>query len=458
MTKQRRQSKPADWWANRIRSYGEKAASEFLPHEKNARRHPARQREALRGSLGSIGWIAPVIVSAASGKILDGHCRIEEAMAKDGKQLVPFVEVDVTADEERLILASFDPITGLATYDRELLDSLLREVSSGDAGITRLLADLARDNGLNFSDERPPGAGGDDFDTTPNPAQTRVRSGDFWQLGDHRLLCGDSTNAEDVAKLMKEERAVLFATDPPYLVDYDGMNHPSKWNDAPARKKVKNKDHSDTYHDWDSAVNQSGLYEGFIYVAVAGAITEDAAWYCWHASRRQAMLEAAWEKSGAFVHQQIIWVKTRPVLTYSWYMWAHEPCFFGWLRGRKPKRRAGDHPSTTWLIESAAIESSEHPTSKPVELFAIPMRQHTETGDLCYEPFAGSGSQLIAAERLRRRCHAIEREPKYCVVILRRWEAETGKTAKLLLRANGEKNIKNDKNDTYKKGVRKKAG
>ena len=452
----RRKQKPTnpDWWANRIRSYGERPAHSFLAHEKNARRHPSKQREALRGSLNTVGWVAPVIVSAKSGKILDGHARVEEALARDKNQVVPFVEVDVTEDEERLILATLDPITGLATYDKEALDALLRELSTGESAINQLLGDLATSNGLSLSEERPAGPGGDDFDVTPDPAQTRVKAGDLWQLGDHRLLCGDSTNDADVRRLMVGERAVLFATDPPYLVDYDGTNHPSKWSDTAEVKKAKNKDHSDTYHDWDSAADQSGLYDGFISLAVKTAITEGAAWYCWHASRNQGMLEAAWAKHGAFVHQQIIWVKSRPVLTYSWYMWAHEPCFFGWLRGQKPKRCAGDYPPTTWVIESAAVETTEHPTSKPIELFAIPMRQHTQEGDLCYEPFAGSGSQIIAAERLKRRCNAMEREPKYCDVILRRWEAETGQKAERLERVNA----KNNKNNTYKKGKTAKAG
>jgi DNA modification methylase len=453
--KQTIKPKNPNWWANRIVSHGEKPASEFLPHEKNARRHPAKQQETLRGSLNTVGWVAPVIVSAKSGKILDGHARVEEALAKDKNQNVPYVEVDVTEKEERLILATFDPITGLATYDAELLGTLLRQVSTGDAAVKQLLSDLAQAHGLSLLNEKPAGAGGDDFDTTPNESQTRVRYGDLWQLGDHRLLCGDCTNEQDITRLMGDERAVLFVTDPPYLVDYDGTNHPSKWNDAPGVKKAKNKDHSGTYHDWDSSADQSGLYEGFISLAVKIAIAENAAWYCWHASRRQAMLEAAWEKAGAFVHQQIIWVKNRPVLTYSWYMWAHEPCFFGWLRGQKPKRCAADHPSTTWQIESTVFEKTEHPTSKPIEIFAIPMRQHTKEGELCYEPFAGSGSQIIAAERLRRRCYAAEREPKYCDVILRRWEAEIGGKAKLIARGNAEKTYKTN---TYKKGQKIKAG
>jgi len=127
------------------------------------------------------------------------------------------------------------------------------------------------------------------------------RTGDLWILGDHRLLCGDSTSAADVRRLMNGERAMLFATDPPYLVDYDGSNHPTR-----------NKDWSASYGTtWDDSSQGAELYDSFIAAAVAEAITEDAAWYCWHASRRQAMLEACWEKAGAFVHQQIIWVKDR---------------------------------------------------------------------------------------------------------------------------------------------------
>ena len=167
-----------------------------------------------------------------------------------------------------------------------------------------------------------------------SPEQTRVCSGDLWQLGKHRLLIGDSTNPTDVVKLMNGERAVLFATDPPYLVNYTGLNHPQNWKKD---KKNKNKDWRDTYHDWDSAKQGDGLFDGFIATAIQHAIVPNAAWYCWHASRKQAELEAVWERHGAFVHQQIIWFKTRGVLTYSWYLWAHEPCFYGWVEGAKAR-------------------------------------------------------------------------------------------------------------------------
>ena len=209
-----------------------------------------------------------------------------------------------------------------------------------------------------------------------NPAS---RTGDLWILGDHRLLCGDSTSETDVRRLMNGERAVLFATDPPYLVDYDGSNHPTR-----------NKDWSQSYgNTWDDSSQGAELYDGFIAAAVAEAITEDAAWYCWHASRRQAMLEACWEKAGAFVHQQIIWVKDRGVLTRSHYLWKHEPCFMGWRRPNRPPKVAEQTLPSTWEMPSfTKDERPDHPTPKPLDAFGIPMRQHVARGGLCYEPFA----------------------------------------------------------------------
>lgn len=233
----------------------------------------------------------------------------------------------------------------------------------------------------------------------------------------HRLLCGDSTNLDDVTRLMNGQRAHLFATDPPYLVDYDGTNHPHAWNTPDY-----NKDWSGTYHDWDDAAQGEALYDGFIAVARQIAIEDNAAWYCWHASRNQAMLERMWEKHGAFVHQQIIWVKDRPILTRSVYMWQHEPCFFGWVKGQAPRRLPEtEFLSTTWQIPTIpAGEKTDHPTSKPVDLFAIPMRQHTRVGDICYEPFSGSGSQFVAGEMTGRLVYGLELQPVFCAVILER--------------------------------------
>lgn len=161
MAKAKPKRKTIDW-QNRIVEHGEMPADQFLAHELNARRHPGQQREALRGSLNAVGWIAPVIVSKRTGKLLDGHARIEEALSRDESALVPFVLVDVTEAEEAIILGTFDPITGMATYDREALDTLLREIETNDAGLQNLLEDLAAKNDLYLTDEK--GAGGEPQD------------------------------------------------------------------------------------------------------------------------------------------------------------------------------------------------------------------------------------------------------------------------------------------------------
>lgn len=170
------------------------------------------------------------------------------------------------------------------------------------------------------------------------------------------------------------------------------------------------------------------LYCGFIDVAVKHAISTHAAWYRWHASKRQAMLEKVWNEYDAFVHQQIIWVKSRPVLTYSLYLWQHEPCLFGWVRGSVPKNlrsevgeAAGAFPSTVWEIPNSEVEGDAHPTSKPCRLFALPMEMHTAPEEICYEPL-----QREPAGRRRPERPALLRNrkiPGVCAVVLERMAA-----------------------------------
>jgi DNA modification methylase len=221
-----------------------------------------------------------------------------------------------------------------------------------------------------------------------------TKRGQIWQIGKHRLMCGSSTAQRDVAALMGGEKARICATDPPYLVSYDAKNHPS--NDF---ADGKNKDWKGRYADKQRDEPLGPFYEAFIKEALA-VCHEDAAVYVWHASQRQIEVEKALRNCGILVHQQIIWFKNKPVLTHSFYMWQHEPCFFGWTQGHKPKRNAGDFPTTVWQVDVPVLPGveSRHPTEKPLKLFTTPILLHTAPGELCYEPFSGSGTHLAAAQ------------------------------------------------------------
>jgi DNA modification methylase len=366
--------------------------------------------------------------SDAAGKgrlrIIAGHGRLLAAL-RLGLAVVPVIVLDhLSETQKRAYILADNKLAENAGWDEDLLAAELEALKLEDFDL-----DLTGFNEKELEDLIGP----IDVGGLPEPQidhadelqqKWNTDRGQLWLIGDHRLLCGDSTSEADVTRLMDGQRAVLFATDPPYLINYTGTNHPHKWTKTHGTKHPGDKDWSDKYTDVDSPELGEKLYDAFVEVAVKCAITENAAWYCWHASRKQTLLEHVWQKHGAFVHQQIIWAKDRPILTRSWYMWQHEPCFFGWKTGKKPKRMSKDYPPTVWQFPTQAPgETTDHPTQKPVELFAIPIRQHTEKGDICYEPFSGSGTQLVAAAHLGRVCYAMEMSPPFVAVALERLQA-----------------------------------
>ena len=390
----------------------------FVPYARNARTHSEAQVAEIAGSIREFGFTNPVLI-AEDGTLIAGHGRVLAARLL-GMETIPAIALTGLSETQRRALVLADNRIALnAGWDEALLAVELGDLNEAgfDLGIMGF-EDGELDRLLARADE-------DDASTPPvvipePPRNPASRTGDLWLLGEHRLLCGDSTSHDDVRRLMNGARAVLFATDPPYLVDYDGSNHPTR-----------NKDWSASYGTtWDDSSQGAELYDNFIAAAVAEAITEDAAWYCWHASRRQAMLEECWEKAGAFVHQQIIWVKARGVLTRSHYLWKHEPCFMGWRRPNRPPKVAEETLPSTWEMPSfAKDERPDHPTPKPLDAFGIPMRQHVARGGLCYEPFCGSGSQIMAGEANGRRVFAMEISPAYVNVAVERWQVETGMDA-----------------------------
>lgn len=400
--------------------------------------------DALHRSVDEFGLVEPLVWNKQTGNLVGGHQRLKVLIAR-GETEVETVVVDLPPEKEKALNLALNKIHGDWDEQKlaELLDELIQtpefdialtgfeEIEATDL-IAEILGDVDGQRDEQFDINAALAAGGEPV----------TQLGDVIVLGVHRLMCGDSTSTADIRRLMDGQRASLFATDPPYLVGYDGTNHPGS-----KRKKQKKtsklqasngnavdsdegrKDWSGSYGvTWDDADANPDLYKKFIAAAVAEAITDNAAWYCWHASRNQAMLEQAWNESGAFVHCQIIWVKNRGVPTRTWYLWQHEPCLMGWIKGNMPQRVQQKRISTVWELDTLPnnAERPDHPTPKPLEVFEIPMRQHTRAGDICYEPFAGSGTQIIAAERLKRHCFAMEISPQYCDLIVRRFIAFAG--------------------------------
>ena len=395
----------------------------LIPYARNARTHTDGQVAQIAASITEFGWTNPILVDGGNG-IIAGHGRLLAAR-KLGLEQVPVIELaDLTPQQKRAYILADNKLAENAGWDEELLRIELADlkVEDFDLGLTgfddeelsRLLAEAV--------DAQEESAVGDD--SVPEPPEVAVsKPGDLWILGDHRLLCGDSTNPEDVNRLMAGEKAALFSTDPPYVIDYTGAGRPRE-----------GKDWSDVYREIDIK-DAEGFFRG-VFEAARGICREDAAWYCWHAHKRAALIEKIWTDLGVLNHQQIVWVKPIATMTYSCYPWKHEPCLMGWSQGHKPPHK-GDNTHTVTSVWSLDWEGAprpignEHPTQKPLEIFAIPMRQHTDPGEICYEPFSGSGSQLIAGERLGRKVRAMEISPVFVDVAIKRWQEATGREATL---------------------------
>jgi hypothetical protein len=274
------------------------------PYAKNARTHSDDQIAKIAASLVEYGWTAPVMV-ADDGEIVTDHGRLLAAQHL-GLGEVPIIRLSyLTPEQVRAYRIADNRLSELSGWDDELLAAELHALNAAgfDLDLTgfegedldRLLAALDEGDGL----------AGDDVIPEP-PVNPVSRPGDLWLLGEHRLLCGDSTKGEDVVRVMKGGEGEAVRGGSAYLVDYDGTNHPSKQGGAD-----KNKDWGESYGiTWDDSSQGLELYEGFIKAAVEHSILPNAAWYCWHASRRQATVESVWEKFGAFVHQQIVWPRT----------------------------------------------------------------------------------------------------------------------------------------------------
>jgi DNA modification methylase len=400
------------------------AIDDLRPDPANPRRISNEQLEALTRSLKEYGFVQPVLARREDRTVIGGHQRLTAAR-RLGYKTVPVIFLDISLEQARVLNLGLNRISG--DWDQELLARLLADlkpIEEIDLALTGFseeeLKKLLKSLELRDKKDRVESF---DLDAALEAARAapRAQHGEIWLLGDHRLMCGDSTSPEDVERLFAGEKASLLATDPPYLVDYDGGERAeTKGN------KGRTKKHWDDYHDPETSID---FFKRFIQIALP-FLKAKTAIYQWHATIRQHLVMKAWEETGLHLHQTIVWVKPRGVLTRSWYMWQHEPCFVGWVEGQQPTRKPPANAKTVWEIGSE--NDNIHPTQKPLEVFLRPIEYHTEIGDIVFEPFSGSGSQIIAAEKLSRRCFAMEQEPHYVDVAVMRWEAFTGLAASVL--------------------------
>lgn len=418
---------------------------ELNPAPYNPRQISDAAIEGLSNSLKRFGCVEPIIVNVRDNKnvIVGGHQRNRVLCNLYGQDYeVDCVVVNLSEAEERLLNIALNNPEIQGDFDLAKLAESIEQIRL-DMPDDKGLVDLQINELCSEMEVEEKVGKIEDDDIPEPPKETITCPGDLWILGDHRLLCGDSTNPEHVARLMDGKKASLFATDPPYCVDYTGNDRPNG-----------GKDWTGVYHEVD--IPDASAFIKAFYTVGLEHIKPNTALYLWHAGKRIAEIHEVCKELDILIHQTIVWVKPCVVLTYSFYSWRHEPCLLMWKRGERPPYRPKDKsigtvwpvgyvkdgdPNTpeyytdVWELDWGGKKRPSgfnHPTSKPVELFAIPMRVHTQPGDICYEPFCGSGSQLIAADKLGRRCYAMELEPFFVDVAVKRWEEWTGNKGELI--------------------------
>lgn len=394
--------------------------------EDNPRTHSDEQIAALRASLREFGFVAPVLIDQARN-VIAGHGRLAAAVA-EGLTEAPCVCITHLSEvQRRAYMLADNRLAELARWDRALVSAQL--VRLRDAGFDLRLTGFDQGDIILDTPQEP--YEDDAFDQTPDEDDL-LDSGSLWQLGNHRLMVGNATRRSDMARLMGSELADLLLTDPPYGVDYTGGTG--------KRLKLLN-------DNLRGPPLQQFLTDAFN--AARDHMRPGAAYYCWHPDGDQALeFRLALRESGLQVRQCLIWVKNSAVISRQDYHWQHEPCMtgtvpttgedgdpwescaYGWREGSHQWH--GDRKQTTVLVYDRPTRNREHPTAKPVKLFARLVENSTIQGETVLDPFAGSGTTLIACEQLGRRACCLEKDRRYAAVILRRWEALTGRKAELI--------------------------
>ena len=404
---------------DRIRELRRVPASELRPNPKNWRTHPEAQANALKGLLAEVGIADAVLVREledGSLMLLDGHLRAETL----GDELVPCLVLDVDEAEGDKVLATLDPLAAMAEADKVKLDAILREIDTGSAEVQEMLAALADDAGL-YQDEAKEIV----EDEIPEPpADPITKPGDLWTLGNHRLLCGDSTKAEDVERLMAAELADLTFTDPPYGISL-GVETPEQAKAHNLRTDGKRIENDNLKGERLAEFLASALAIVDRYLRPGGAF-----YVCSPIGVEVRKFIEAIEAAKWHYQTGLVWNKNSLCLSRFDYQPKHEIIHYGWKGGAAHKWRS-DRTQTSVIDHAKPSKSEDHPTTKPVQLVAYFISNVSDGSDSVLDPFLGSGTTLIAAEQLGRKCYGMEISPQYCDVIVKRWETLTGKKAVL---------------------------
>lgn len=385
--------------------------NELIPYSRNRNKHPDEQIDRLAELIKYHGLRHPIIVSTLSNEVVAGNGRLA-ALKKLGATEIPVDFQDFESPDAEYAFSVADNAIALwAELDLSGINTDIPDLGPFDINMLGI-----KDFCIDVSELDPQC----DEDEIPEHVEPKTKLGDIYQLGKHRLMCGSSTDMGMVEKLFNGEMASVWASDPPY-----GINHVEVANEkgqAKGYKKIANDDLQDE------------KLKEFIYESIVCSLPfmkKGFAFYMWHAMKMQAYFSqaAAAAAAGILFHRQIIWAKPQFVFGRGQYHWKHELCLMGWLQGNEPEFYGERNQSTIWEI--GRENDKIHPTQKPVAIWEPAILNHTKPGEIIYEPFAGSGSNLIACEKNNRRSFSMELEPHYCDVIVARWEKYTGLTAEL---------------------------
>jgi len=390
--------------------------NKILPYARNARKIPQAAIDKVAASIHEYKWRQPIVVDK-DGVIVVGQVRYLAAQKLGLDQVPVHVAENLTPAQLRGYRLMDNRSHEETHWDEELLSIELGELKDldFDLGLTGFSGLEADDLLAGLGEQR-------DDEVPPLPTEAVSRIGDQWILGPHRLLCGDSTDADAVRLLFADAPAKLMVTDPPYGVDYD-----PDWRERAGlgRQRQTGKVANDTRVDWSAA-----------YALFPGDVA-----YVWHAGLHAGEVAAGLEQAGFELRGQIIWAKQHFALSRGNYHWQHEPAWYAVRQGRSAHWRGDRKQSTLWQVANlnpfggGDEVATGHGTQKPVELMRKPILNHVERGEIVYDPFLGSGTTLLAADGLERVCYGVEIDPCYVDVAIERWQK--ARSEKVVLAANG---------------------